>query len=106
MARARSSGSSRACASYDTAQHGDVPLLDATATFDEERGSVTIFAVNRSVDDDLELEVDLRAWPGLRVDAATTLAGPDGDVRAVNTADRPDVVRPVPPPGSTPRPAA
>ena len=82
-------------ASYDTAQHGDVPLLDATATFDEELGSVTIFAVNRSVDDDLELEVDLRAWPGLRVDTATTLAGPDGDVGAVNTAERPDVVRPV-----------
>ena len=79
---------------YDSRQHGDVPLLDATATYDEESGAVTVFAVNRSPDDDLDLEVDLRALPGLRVESATTLAGPDGDIRATNTAERPDAVRP------------
>ena len=30
--------------------------------------------------------------PGLRVESATTLAGPDGDIRATNTAERPDAV--------------
>ena len=79
---------------YDTTEHGEVPLLDATATYDEESGAVTLFAVNRSTDDDLELDVDLRSLPGLRVESATTLAGPEGDVRATNTADRPDAVRP------------
>ena len=79
---------------YDSRQHGDVPLLDATATYDEESGAVTVFAVNRSPDGDLDLEVDLRALPGLRVESATTLAGPDGDIRATNTAERPDAVRP------------
>ena len=79
---------------YDSRHHGDVPLLDATATYDEESGAVTVFAVNRSPDDDLDLEVDLRALPGLRVESATTLAGPDGDFRATNTAERPDAVRP------------
>jgi alpha-N-arabinofuranosidase len=79
---------------YDAQEHGDVPLLDASATYDEESGSLTLFAVNRSVDDDLELDVDLRAWPALRVETATTLAGPDGNVRATNTADRPAEVRP------------
>ncbi len=79
---------------YDSRQHGDVPLLDATATYDEESGAVTVFAVNRSPDDDLDLEVDLRALPGLRVESATTLAGPDGDIRATNSAERPDAVRP------------
>ena len=78
---------------YDAREHGDVPLLDATATYDEESGAVTLFAVNRSADDDLELDVDLRALPGLRLESATTLAGPDGDVRATNTAGRPDAVR-------------
>jgi len=79
---------------YDASEHGDVPLLDSTATYDEESGAVTLFAVNRSVDDDLELVVDLRALPGVRLETATTLAGPDGDVSATNTAGRPDAVRP------------
>lgn len=36
-----------------------MPLLDATATADDD-GSVTIFAVNRSMDSGVQLECDLR----------------------------------------------
>ena len=38
---------------------------------------MTIFAVNRSLDSDLTLDVDLRGFPGLRVAEALTLSNPD-----------------------------
>ncbi|MGZ5400147.1 MAG: arabinosylfuranosidase ArfA [Nocardioides sp.] len=64
-------------ACYDTQEYGDVPLLDATATHDEESGAVTLLAVNRSTTGDVDLDVDLRGFPGLRLVGATTLTDPD-----------------------------
>jgi alpha-N-arabinofuranosidase len=81
-------------ASYDAGVHGDVPLLDATATHDAETGALTLFAVNRSTSEELTLEATVRAFPAHRVTAATTLAAPD--VRTTNTAERPDAVAPRP----------
>lgn len=80
--------------SYDTDLYGDVPLLDATATYDEESGDVTVLCVNRSVDAPLELRVDVRGLPGCRLAEATALS--DDDVRACNTEQRPDRVTPEP----------
>ncbi|GIG30070.1 alpha-N-arabinofuranosidase [Cellulomonas marina] len=62
---------------YETARFGDVPLLDAVATWDEPAGALTVFVVNRSTDGDVRLDVDLRALPGLRLVEATTLSNPD-----------------------------
>ncbi|WP_121253576.1 alpha-N-arabinofuranosidase [Nocardioides ferulae] len=76
---------------YDT-RFGDTPLLDATATYDEESGALTLLAVNRSTDEPLELTAELRAFPGHRVATATTLASPDPG--ATNTADTEDRVVP------------
>jgi alpha-N-arabinofuranosidase len=59
----------------ETAEFGKVPVLDAVATHSE--GAVTVFAVNRSVDSELTLDVDLRGFPGLRVAEAVTLSNPD-----------------------------
>ena len=61
----------------ETAKFGEVPVLDAVATHDPGTGEVTIFAVNRSVTHELQLDVDLRGFPGLRVAEAVTLANPD-----------------------------
>src|SRR5690606_8975447 len=44
----------------ETAKFGEVPVLDAVATPDPGTGEVTIFAVNRSVTHELQLDVDLR----------------------------------------------
>jgi len=77
---------------YDAREHGEVPLLDATATYDEESGSLTLLAVNRSTEESLDLEVNVRAFPGYSLSTASTLAGPD--LRATNTAENPDAVRP------------
>lgn len=78
------------CASYDTAAHGEVPLLHAVATHSPEE--TVVFAVNRALDAPMELILDTRALGDVRVIEATTLAGPDPYAR--NTADAPRVVEP------------
>ncbi|MEU4362437.1 alpha-N-arabinofuranosidase [Promicromonospora sp. NPDC023987] len=61
----------------ETAKFGAVPVLDAAATHDTASGGVVVLAVNRSLTDDVALDVDLRGFPGLRVVEALTLANPD-----------------------------
>ncbi len=77
---------------YDCADYDAVPLMDATATMGED-GSVTIFAINRDMQDDITLSVDLRAFGNLRVEEHSVLH--HNDVKAVNTEDAPDTVVPV-----------
>jgi alpha-N-arabinofuranosidase len=84
---------------YPTARHGDVPLVDAVATYDADAGELSIFVVNRSRDDTAELAVDLRAFgPEVRVAQSWTLT--DEDLSASNTMREPDRVtlQPLPAP--------
>lgn len=73
-----------------TAGYGDVPIVDAVATHDADTGAVAVFAVNRSVDESVELTIDLSSTGSTRIIAASTLA--DDDLTAANTLDRPDRV--------------
>jgi alpha-N-arabinofuranosidase len=52
-------------------------VLDAVATHDAESGGVVVLAVNRSLTEDVALDIDLRGFPGLRVAEALTLSNPD-----------------------------
>ncbi len=79
---------------HETKEHGEVAALHAVATHDPETGDTVVFAVNRSVDMPLSLDVDARALGGIRVVEALTLAGADPYER--NTADDPDRVAPRP----------
>jgi alpha-N-arabinofuranosidase len=74
---------------YDTRAYGTVPLVDAVAVAGEDE--VTLFAVNRDQRETVALDVDLRAYPGLRSAEHTVLGG---DPAANNTADAPDTVTP------------
>ena len=56
-------------------------------------GAVTIFAVNRDMQEGLELSADLRDFPGLSKIEHTLLR--HDDVKAVNTEENPDNVSPV-----------
>ncbi|NLI22007.1 MAG: alpha-N-arabinofuranosidase [Clostridiales bacterium] len=76
---------------YDCADLEGVPLLDAAATLDDD-GSVTLFAVNRDLAEDIALTVDLRAFGTLRVVEHSVLH--HDDVKAVNTEAAPDTVAP------------
>ncbi|NYE18849.1 alpha-N-arabinofuranosidase [Microbacterium immunditiarum] len=77
---------------YDTARYGEVPLVDAVATHDD--GGTTIFAVNRSLTDEVTLEIDTRALGEVESAQATSLF--DDDIHAANTLARQDRVVPRP----------
>jgi alpha-N-arabinofuranosidase len=82
-------------ATYGTARHGDVPVVDAVATHDPDGGDLVVFAVNRSRTEAVELTARLRDFAaGAWATEACTLA--DRDVRAVNTREHPDRVAPRP----------
>ncbi|HWL78565.1 alpha-N-arabinofuranosidase [Microbacterium sp.] len=75
---------------YDTALYGTVPLVDAVATHDD--GGTTIFAVNRSLTEEVTLEIDTRALGPVESAEATSLF--DDDIHAANTLDHQDRVVP------------
>jgi alpha-N-arabinofuranosidase len=77
---------------HDVPSRESVPLLEATATYNEAEASITIFAVNRSETEQLDLEVDTRAFPGMTVAEHTVLEHSDG--LATNTAGNPGNVVP------------
>jgi len=92
-----------------TERFGEVAALDATCTWDEESGELTVLAVNRSAADALELTVprdgfDGPGGPGGPGDGSAeegfelveALVLHEDDPYAVNTAEEPDRVLPRP----------
>jgi alpha-N-arabinofuranosidase len=77
---------------YATTEHDAVPLVDAIATIDDERETVTIFAVNRDQEEPITLTGDLRALDGYRVVEHLVLN--HDDPKARNTVDTPNTVIP------------
>ncbi|MDR1569830.1 MAG: alpha-N-arabinofuranosidase [Oscillospiraceae bacterium] len=77
---------------YDCADQEGVPEFDAAAVCADD-GSVTIFALNRSLSEHIHLSADLRDFAGL-TQASHQILHHD-DVKAVNTETNPDNVRPV-----------
>ena len=80
------------CDTYDAGQYGKTPYLEAIALADEESRSVTVFAVNRSLEEEMELSVSVTGFGALRMLGHTVLHC--DDLKAVNTADSPDTVQP------------
>ena len=58
---------------FDTSRHEDVTAVEAVAVYNEERDEVTVFAVNRSLNDDAQMVVDARSFEGYRVLEHTVL---------------------------------
>jgi alpha-L-arabinofuranosidase len=80
--------------SYSTASHPSVPHLLASVVHDEHSGRVTVFALNRSASEELELNVELRGFGSDRKIAfASELR--HADLKAVNTRAAPNEVAPV-----------
>ncbi|MQY16134.1 Intracellular exo-alpha-(1-_5)-L-arabinofuranosidase [Streptomyces sp. RB5] len=65
----------------ETARYGDVPVVDAVATVDEDHAAV--FLVNRDLTESAQVTIDVRDLGLSRVTEAVTLADPD--VYAKNT---------------------
>ena len=72
---------------YTTVAYGEVPLVDAVATYEAETGRTAIFLVNRSLEESSTVSVDVSHLGPIDVLETHTLA--DDDIYAKNTlADR------------------
>lgn len=67
---------------YSTKSFDTVPYLESTATVDEDKRTITIFAVNRSQHDTMDLSIDFDGIALTGLVAATEFAG--YDVKATN----------------------
>ena len=77
---------------YESKTYGDAPYLDSVCIWDEEHDALTIFAVNKSLDEDMEVSCDLRQFEGYRLAEHIVLT--NDDMKAVNTEADPDHVAP------------
>jgi alpha-N-arabinofuranosidase len=82
------------CPSYESAQHGTVGIVDAAATYDAESGDTAVFLVNRSLDEAVELVVDVSLLGAVSLGSAESLH--DTDMHAANTRSDPERVTPRP----------
>jgi len=84
------------------ARFGESSALDGVCTWDEDSGELTVFAVNRSTTEELELSVPLTSFTAradeepLQVELVDAVLLHEEDPYAVNTAEDPDRVLPGP----------
>ena len=79
---------------YDSASYTDVPLVDASATYDEETGKTSLFVANRSLTEPAALSADLRGVRAKRVRASHTLHAQPGQDRHSSNGVSHDAVTP------------
>ena len=72
---------------YDARNAKDVPYLESCAVYHEDTKEIDIFAVNRSLDEDMDFSCDLSAFGPDAVIEHITMS--NDDLKAVNTAENP-----------------
>ena len=77
---------------YESKTYGEASYLDSVMIMNEEEEALTIFAVNKCLDEDMELTCDLRQFADYHLAEHVVLSHPD--MKAVNTQEHPDTVIP------------
>lgn len=77
---------------YETKTLGDVSVLDAVTIVNDEAQTVAIFAVNKDLEDDIDLDADLRQYADYKILSHVVLS--HNDMKAVNTQATPNNVAP------------
>lgn len=77
---------------YESHNYGDAPYLDSVVIVNEEEETVTIFAVNKDLEEDMEVNCDLRQFVGYQVKEHLVLT--HSDMKAENTEENPNEVIP------------
>jgi len=80
------------CDSFTTPENAQLDLLLASVLHDEGSGRCTIFALNRSATQPMQLSVDMNGLGDRKLVSATTLH--HADLKAENTRATPDAVKP------------
>ncbi len=73
------------CDTYSTEKHKDIPYLEASVIEDEEKREIVVFAVNRSLTEDIDLDITAENFGNCKVISHTELYC--DDLKAVNTKD-------------------
>jgi alpha-L-arabinofuranosidase len=69
---------------YDSKDFTDVPYVDSAAVYNEEKEDVTIFIVNKHLEESIDLSIDLRSFEGYSFSEHIVLE--HDDLKAVNTS--------------------
>jgi len=77
---------------YQTRKYGQVSCVDCVAVYNDEADELTLFAVNKDLEEDMEASVDLGQFAGYQVLEHVALE--HEDLFAVNTEAEPDNVKP------------
>ena len=75
---------------HDTAKHENVTDVESVAVYNEEKEELTIFAVNRTLDEDIQLTTDMRGMEGYQV--LEHIVMEESDLKLVNCAGEQRVV--------------
>ena len=78
------------CPKYDSEEFSDVPFVESVAIHNEDKSELVIFAVNRSLDNEIEFDVDMQNFNATSVTSFSELCG--HDVKATNTKGNVNVV--------------
>ena len=77
------------CDKYDCKEFTDVPYLESIVTFDEENEEAALFCVNRSMEENILLDISLLDFDGYKPVEFTSMDG--YDIKQENTFDKEDV---------------
>lgn len=78
--------------SYEDPVFDAVPYVEAVGVLSEDRGDLTVFSVNRNLEEVVGLDIDLRDFSTARV--VEHIALTHSDLKAVNTLEQPERVAP------------
>ncbi|WP_181348097.1 alpha-N-arabinofuranosidase [Thalassobacillus sp. CUG 92003] len=76
---------------YDSREFTDVPYIDSAAVYNEENEEVTLFMVNKHLEEAIQVTTDVRSFEGYLLDEHLVLE--NDDLKAVNTPQH-EAVRP------------
>ena len=77
---------------YDTREFGAVDCIESVTVYNEEAEELTVFVLNRDMEEKINLEIDMRDFKDYRLVEHIVLA--NNDIKAVNTEKDPINVRP------------
>jgi alpha-N-arabinofuranosidase len=80
------------CGTYDCELMRDVPLIDASSTYDASKGKLVVIVLNRSDKDDITTTFDLSQFKSFEVEQALQLGG--SNLQLTNNVEFPNRVSP------------
>ena len=77
------------CESYKTTDKLEAPYIETSVVYNEEKREVTVFAVNRSLDEDMKFDVDLQGFENAKLEEHIELYS--DNLKSTNTAENMEV---------------